>query len=143
MNPAMTNPPSDNGGEGKIFDCPLPDHLVWMLARQDYHGRMTDPDGAARIKGLCGDHMEFFLLIDGQQVKTVRYLTDGCLYTQICAVAAAHLAQGRTISELLSISPQQIIALVGCLPDHHRHCAILAVSTLHKAVADFWLAASG
>ena len=39
----------------------------------------------------------------------------------------------------LSISPRKIIDTVECLPKEGKHCAILAVSTLYRAIADYLL----
>jgi hypothetical protein len=34
------------------------------LIEPDNMGRMNDPDGAAYIKGICGDSMEMYLVIE-------------------------------------------------------------------------------
>ncbi|HEQ72633.1 MAG TPA: hypothetical protein ENN69_09105 [Spirochaetia bacterium] len=41
--------------------------------------------------------------------------------------------------EALALSPAAIVDRLENLPAAHLHCAILAVSTLHKAIADYLL----
>jgi nitrogen fixation NifU-like protein len=52
---------------------------------------------------------------------------------------AASLADGKTIEEAFSISAGQVIAGLKGLPKDHLHCAILSVSTLYRALADYLL----
>ena len=40
---------------------------------------------------------------------------------------------------VLSISPAEIIRTLKVLPEDHLHCAILAVTTLYRAIADYLL----
>ena len=104
-----------------------------------YFGRMNDPSGSAFVRGLCGDEMEFYLVIDDGTITDVRYYTEGCSGTRLCARAVAERAQGRRILDALTISPGEIIASETSLPEENRHCAILAVSALYRAVADYLL----
>lgn len=102
-------------------------------------GRMNDPDGSASIKGLCGDTMEMYLVIAGGIIIDARFYTDGCGVTLACGSVATELAKARSINDVLMISPADIIYTLKSLPDENLHCAILAVSTLHKALADYLL----
>jgi NifU-like protein involved in Fe-S cluster formation len=112
-----------------------------MSGESDYFGRMNDPVASAWIKGACGDEMEFYLDIADDTIKTARFHTEnGCFDTIAAGAKTAEFAEGRTVLEALRISPGQVIdALRGELPEEGRHCAILAVTTLHKAIADYLL----
>ena len=100
--------------------------------------RMNDPDGSAWVTGLCGDTMEFYLVMRDNRITQAWYHTDGCSTSQQCGSTAARLAEGKTIDEVLAISPALVIQLHPDLPDDGIHCSILAVTTLHKALAS-WL----
>lgn len=102
-------------------------------------GRMTDPDGGAVIKGICGDTMEIYLLMEREIIQEVRFFTDGCGVTLACGSEVTELVKGKDIHEALKISPHSLVDSLGGLPRDGIHCAILAVSTLHKAVADYLL----
>ncbi|OGV44158.1 MAG: hypothetical protein A2X48_02515 [Lentisphaerae bacterium GWF2_49_21] len=102
-------------------------------------GRMNDPTASAVLKGICGDEMEFYLFIRNGVIEDVRYYTEGCEDTRICGAAVAGMAKGKSIMDALSINPKDIIDSHRDLPEEGRHCAILAVSTLYRAIADYLL----
>jgi len=104
-----------------------------------YFGRMNAPDACARIKGLCGDEMEFYLVINDHKLEEVKYYTEGCEHTKACAAMTAQTAQGKTINQALGISAGSIMKKLKDLPEDHLHCCILAVTTLYRALADFLL----
>ncbi len=102
-------------------------------------GRMNDPTSAASICGPCGDEMEFYLDIRDDVIQDVRYYTAGCGNTRACGAAVASRAKGRNVTDALSISAGALIRSGECQPEEGRHCAILAVSTLYRAIADYLL----
>jgi len=108
-------------------------------AQDPFRGRMNDPSAAARLVGLCGDDMEFYLYIRDGLVEEVRYYSNGCANTRACGRETARRAQGRALMDVLAISPREVIDALPELTAGGRHCAILAVSTLHRAVADYLL----
>jgi nitrogen fixation NifU-like protein len=109
-------------------------------ARTDhFFGRMNDPTAAGVIRGPCGDEMEVYLDIRDGVIEAVRYYTEGCGNTRACGYAVARRAQGRNVVDGLSISAGEIIRSGECEPEAGRHCAILAVTTLYRAIADYLL----
>jgi len=100
---------------------------------------MNDPSGSARVVGLCGDDMEFYLDIRDGIVEDVRYYSNGCAETRACGREAAERAKGKELMDVLAISPREIIDALPQVSAEGRHCAILAVSALHRAVADYLL----
>lgn len=104
-----------------------------------YSGRLNDPDASASVTGACGDTMEFYLAIKDNKVNTVRFHADGCGFTTACGAIAAFYADGRTIEDAMFVSPGLILRTLKTVPEDHRHCAILAATTLYKALADYLL----
>jgi nitrogen fixation NifU-like protein len=111
--------------------------------KNPYLGRMNDPSAAARVTGPCGDTMEFYLVIDDDVIETVRYHTDGCRYTHLCGTAVAVMAEGALIKDALAINPALLLGELKDLPLEHHHCAILTVSTLYRAIGEYWVALAG
>ena len=105
----------------------------------EFFGRMNDPTGAGIIRGPCGDEMEFYLYIRNDVIEDVCFYTEGCGNTFSCGAAVARRAVGKSVTEALSINAGDIIESGECDPDEGRHCAILAVSTLYRAIADYLL----
>lgn len=102
-------------------------------------GRLNDPTVAAFFKGPCGDEIEFYLVIEQERIVDVRYYTEGCAHTRRCGAAVAERVIGRAIMDALGISAQEIIAACPALPSEGKHCAILAVSALYRAIALYLL----
>lgn len=105
-----------------------------------FFGRLNDPTSAATVRGACGDEMEFYLCIGNGVIEDVKYYTDGCGNTQACGRAVARRVLGKSVADALCISAGEIIQSGECEPEQGRHCAILAVGTLYRALADYLLA---
>ncbi len=102
-------------------------------------GRMKKPDSTATIKGGCGDTIEIYLRIKGNIIKGIQFFTDGCGVTIACGSALTVFVKGKTINDILKISPYKLINELGGLPRDDVHCAILSVCTLHLAIANYLL----
>jgi nitrogen fixation NifU-like protein len=109
-----------------------------MLIEEAHHpshiGRMDASDAYGRSMGWCGDMMEFYLRLDGECIKAVKFMTDGCGPTIACGNALARLVEGLTLEEAGDVTPERIVEALDGLPAEHFHCAELAVSTLQNAI---------
>lgn len=104
-----------------------------------YAGAMDNPDGHGRVTGSCGDTMQIFLKFEKNKVKAVRFLTDGCGSSMVCGSFAAELALGKSPDELVEISGETILKILGSFPEENRHCAFLAADTLQEALGDYMI----
>jgi len=102
-------------------------------------GGIIGPDGYGKIHGICGDTMEISLKISDGIITEASFLTDGCMSSQLCGSAAAFLARGERLTAALNISAGDIINLFSRFDGIDTHCAILAVSTLYRAIAEYML----
>ena len=107
--------------------------------QDEFFGRMTDPSGGAFVRGICGDEMEFYLVIEDRKIVQAKYYTDGCEATKSCGRAVAQRTKGKDIFDALAINPKEIINSEADLPMANRHCAILAVTAMYRAIADYLL----
>jgi len=69
-------------------------------------GDMADADGFGRVTGPCGDTMEIWLKVKNGTVAEATFLTDGCGTSVASGSMATELAKGRSIPEVLKISPK-------------------------------------
>jgi nitrogen fixation NifU-like protein len=105
-----------------------------------FFGQMNDPSCSSYIKGPCGDFMEFYIIFDkNSKISEINYYTEGCEATKTCATVACHLALSKTVDEALMISAGMITKKIKGLPEDHKHCAILSVTALYRALADYLL----
>ncbi len=113
--------------------------VIQYFNRHENMGRMNAPDGSAYIKGPCGDTMEMYLEISGDNISKACFFTDGCVPTIACGSSATKLVEGKNIHDAMKIAPADILNELDGLPEINLHCAILAINTLYKALADFLL----
>ncbi|MFZ0725015.1 MAG: iron-sulfur cluster assembly scaffold protein [Desulfobacterales bacterium] len=107
-----------------------------MALGQERREKVAKPDGYGKRSGECGDTVEFFLTLENESIRSVSYLTDGCLNTNACANTVAQLAEGRTIEAAWEITPDEVIAYLQTLPAENTHCAELAAGAFYKALTD-------
>ena len=100
-------------------------------------GPLDSCDGHARVTGPCGDTMELWLRIRGEQSEIARFTTDGCGSAMACGSMVTELARGRSVNEARSLGQQAVLEALGGLPEEAQHCALLAADTLRTACEDF------
>jgi nitrogen fixation NifU-like protein len=99
-------------------------------------GEMQNADGFARITGPCGDTMEVWLKEKNNTITDINFSTDGCGPSLASGSMMTELAKGKSISEAIRISQQDILNALGGLPEENEHCALLASNTLKAAIRD-------
>lgn len=87
--------------------------------------------------GPCGDTMHFFLNIKDDIIEKATFITDGCAATIATASQTTILIKDKPISYVDKLSSEDIEKALGGLPENHKHCAILAVKTLKKAIMKY------
>ncbi|MGQ9546370.1 MAG: iron-sulfur cluster assembly scaffold protein [Dehalococcoidia bacterium] len=100
-------------------------------------GEIPNPDGFGRITGPCGDTMEISLKVTDDRILNASFWTDGCGTTIASGSMVTELAKGKTISEALKVSQQDVLDALGGLPEDSLHCALLAANTLKEAIKDY------
>jgi nitrogen fixation NifU-like protein len=78
--------------------------------------------------------MEIYLRFQGERIKEVSFMTDGCGPTLACGSMLTSMVRGFTLEEASAIRPEDLIAALDGLPEGSQHCAELAVSTLQNAI---------
>jgi NifU-like protein involved in Fe-S cluster formation len=87
--------------------------------------------------------MRIQVMLDGALVTEVAFTVRGCTTALACANAAAALARGRTVAQILrEVDCRSVIDVLDGLPDDHTFLAQQATDTLHGAVRDALLNAS-
>ena len=100
-------------------------------------GDIKGASGFAKITGPCGDTMEIWLMVTADTVAVANFATDGCGATLACGSMLTELVRGKTVSQTLGISQQDVLDSLGGLPEGNKHCALLAVNTLRAAIKDY------
>jgi len=116
-----------------------PKEFQLLVKHPKFLGRMNAPDCSAVLRGVCGDEMEFYLNIQDGRIEDIKFYTNGCPETIACGEVTAKLAIGQKLDNALGLSPKQVEDYLKVLPFEHKHCAILAVSTFYRAIAEYLL----
>lgn len=130
--PDKHDPPGEQGDFWQKHSM----NYLEMAFRTDRRERVTKADGYGKKSGVCGDTVEFFLILNGDDIESVSYYSEGCLNTNACANTVASLIEGKKLAEAWEITPEIIAAYLETLPDDHIHCAELAVGALYLALAN-------
>lgn len=113
------------------------DHLTKRSEDKTYYGRMNDPTCSARVKGICGDEMEFYLVINDKKIIDVKFYTTGCVSSKACGLVVANYIINKDIYDALTITPKYILNELIDLPQENHHCSILACITFYKAIGEY------
>ncbi len=100
-----------------------------------HYGRMENPDAQAVKVGWCGEVMEMYLRLRGEQIVESSFWADGCLSTMACGDMLMTLVQDTSVDDALKIAPEALISALDGLPFSSHHCAELSVETFRAAVA--------
>jgi nitrogen fixation NifU-like protein len=100
-------------------------------------GRINDADSYVRVKGVCGDTIEMYLVVKDAKISDISFMTDGCGATITCASYVTRTAKGKSLRQALLIKPQDVDEYFEGLPEEHKHCAKLAVMTLTAAIEEY------
>lgn len=100
-------------------------------------GEIEKPDGFSRIMGPCGDTMQIGLKVEGNRIRNIKYVTDGCATSIASGSMATELAQSKSLEEAQNIAPETILKALGGLPQESEHCALLASNVLRAAIQDY------
>lgn len=101
------------------------------------YGPLSSFNGHARVKGSCGDTMEFWVMGDEGKIKEVSFTTDGCGSSIACGSMVALLAVGASAKDAHKFDPEFVLESLGGIPPASEHCATLAVKTLTAACNDY------
>ena len=114
-----------------MFSSTVLDHVA--------NPRNTGPLESATHRGVAGvpgegPYMILEFEVRSEKIARAAYQTYGCPGAMGCGSMMAGLAIGRTVDQILSVTPQDLIKLLGGLPEGKEHCAQLAVDAAQGAL---------
>jgi nitrogen fixation NifU-like protein len=105
-------------------------------------GQVEKPDGKGSFGDpTCGDYIEVTIRVDDQEdrLRDVKFLIHGCAAAISTSSVMTEMTIGRTFSEALSLTDDDIIEALGDLPRRKQHCSLLGLQALQQAIADYLL----
>lgn len=101
-------------------------------------GVLEKPDIVETYTGPCGDVVRLYLALDKNHViKDAKFQYLGCPGVATAASAVTSLLKGKTIEAAKEITEDDVLNVLGDLPDPKIDCVELVMRTLKKAIANY------
>ncbi len=101
-------------------------------------GEIEDADGIGEVgNAKCGDIMKMYIKIDGDIVSDIKFKTFGCASAIASSSIATDLIKGKTITDALALTNQDVVDSLDGLPPVKVHCSVLAEQAFKSAVKDY------
>ncbi len=100
-------------------------------------GELHDAEGHAVFRGPCGDTMEIWLCVSGDEIRQANFWTDGCGTSIASGSMVTELAKGKLLEKAMEIGQADVLKALDGLPEDSQHCALLAATTLKLAISDY------
>jgi nitrogen fixation protein NifU and related proteins len=99
-------------------------------------GEIADAEATAEIENpACGDVLRLSLKVSAARITAARFKAKGCVAAIACGSALTDLVVGKTLSEARKLRREDVIAVVGSLPQASTHAAQLALDALSAALS--------
>jgi nitrogen fixation protein NifU and related proteins len=85
---------------------------------------------------VCGDLMKLWVLVADGKITEARFKTQGCIPAVACGSWLTETMTGKTLSELASLTAEEMEAALGGLPPASRHASALALSALKQMLRE-------
>ncbi len=122
--------------ESEIFNRHIMDHFL----NPRNIGEIADADGYARIGDpSCGDFIVVWIRVKDQKIDDFKFKVFGCWGAISTTSVVSELAIGKSISEAIKLSDDDVIKELGGIPENKQHCSMLGIHGLRAAVADYVL----
>jgi nitrogen fixation NifU-like protein len=97
----------------------------------------ADTDGFGLVGDpSCGDQMKLWIGVRGDRIAKIAFKSFGCPGAIATSSMLTALAEGKTIVDARRITDDDVIAALGGIPEHKRHCSLLGVRALQAALDD-------
>lgn len=106
-------------------------------------GKIKDADAVGEVGNIkCGDIMKIYIKVGKNKagenyIKDIKFETLGCAAAIAATSVLTDLAKGKTFSEALAITKDDIVSVLKNVPPIKYHCSILAEEALQKAIEEY------
>jgi len=102
-------------------------------------GELTSPTIKTKARNpVCGDQIEFSLLIKDNKIEDVKFKVQGCAVSTASASLLSEKLKGMTVDEIKALQSEDIFALLGVqsLGSSRAKCALLGLNTVLKGLKE-------
>ena len=98
-------------------------------------------DGKGIVGNMkCGDQMLVAIKVDKKKgtITDCKWKTYGCASAIASTSIMSEMVIGMTIEKAYRLSPKDVAAALGGLPEHKIHCSVLGDKALRAAIDDYY-----
>jgi len=101
-------------------------------------GEIEDADGIGEVGNpVCGDMMTFYIKGKVEKLEDVKFKTFGCGAAIAVSSMVSEMAKGKTLDEVMKITPGDVANELEGLPKQKHHCSNLGAQALQEAIKDY------
>lgn len=102
-------------------------------------GEIKNPDGIGTAGNpICGDVLTIYIKVKNDKLVDVKFKTLGCAAAIGVSSMITDMAKGKTLSQAMKITKDDVAAALRGLPPIKMHCSNLAAEALHNAINNYF-----
>lgn len=103
-----------------------------------FNGKVKKIDGVGKTSSaVCGDLVRFTIEVENGVITDIKNTTMGCGVSVSASNAVCSFLKGKEISSAESLSAEDIIQIIGSVPDSNKSCLERVIKAAKCAVDDY------
>ena len=101
-------------------------------------GELSDANGVGQVGNpKCGDVMKVYIKVENNILVDVSFETFGCVAALASSDYLCEIAKGKTLEDAEKITSEDVLKVMGDVPQVKVHCSVLAQEALKKAIKEY------
>ena len=102
-------------------------------------GVLKGANGVGKVgNARCGDIMKIYILVEKDVIVDAKFKTFGCVSAIASSDVACDIIKGKTLDQALKVTNQDVLRVLGDLPEVKIHCSVLAKEAIAEAIKDYY-----